>query len=136
MVYRICLHRSLTREIHSPASTIVCNKDGVDWHSIGEVTTDPLGHPHRFKAKLLHAYSNESIALDYWKMMMPDDLLASILYATNQQPEMRHHPLTYNTLHHFLGIILAMALAIGGISGMLKAGTDSRNEFWEIHGTG
>lgn len=53
-------------------------------------------------------------ALDYWKMMMLEDILASIIFATNQQPEMRHHPLTYNKLHHFLGIILAMALAPKG----------------------
>ena len=45
---------------------------------------------------------------------MLEDILASIIFATNQQPEMRHHPLTYNKLHHFLGIILAMALAPKG----------------------
>ena len=83
---------------------------------------DPLGHAHRFKAKLLHAYSNESTDLDYWKMMMPEALLASIVYATNQQPEMRHHPLTYNKLHHFLGIILAMALAPKG----------DRRDLWNV----
>ena len=83
---------------------------------------DPLGHAHRFKAKLLHAYFNESTTLDYWKMMMREDLLASIVYATNQQQEMRHHPLTYNKLQYFLGIILAMALAPKG----------DRQDLWNV----
>ena len=106
MWYYICLHRPLTRETPSPASTIVCTKDGVDWHSIGEVAMDPLSHEHRFKAKLLHAYSNESTALDYWTMMMPEDLLASIIFATNQQPEMRHH------LGSTIGKVLSLSVII------------------------
>ena len=85
-----------------------------------------MSHEHMFKAKLLHAYSNEFTALDYWKMMMPKELLASIIFATNQQPEMRHHPLTYNKLHHFLGVIPAMALAPKG----------DRRDRWNVESEG
>ena len=64
---------------------------------------DPLGHAHRFKAKLLHAYS----------IMKEDDARrSSCKYCIWPQSTTRNEappPHIYNKLHHFLSIILAMA---------------------------
>ena len=64
------------------------------------------------------------------KMMMPEDHLASIVYATNQQPLIRNHP---HKLYQFSSIILAMGLAPKGDQRDLwNIGTYSSNEFWEV----
>ena len=51
------------------------------------------------------------------KLLEDDDARRPSCKYCNQQPEIRHHTLTYNTLHHFLASFLQWHLkVIGGIS--------------------
>eukprot|EP00731_Ephydatia_muelleri_P009180 Em0004g1518a len=88
--------------------------DGVEWRKMGDVTVELNGPAYQRKAALYHPLHERSTELDFWKMMMPADLMRNIIEATNLHTEMAQKPLDYEHLQHFFGILLAMTLASGG----------------------
>ena len=88
--------------------------DGIVWRMTGDVVVDLNGPAFQRQAALYHHVVERSTELDFWRMMMPEDLLQNIIEATNQQAEMRFKPLNYEQLQQFFGIILAMTIAGGG----------------------
>lgn len=72
--------------------------DGVEWRSMGDITVELNGPAYQRKAALHHPLHEWSTELDFWKMMMPADLMRNIIEATNQQTEMAQKPLDYEQL--------------------------------------
>ena len=81
---------------------------------MGDVTVELNGPAYQRKAALHHPLHERSTELDFWKMMMPADLMRNIIEATNLHTEMEEKPLDYEQLQHFFGILLAMTLVSGG----------------------
>ena len=77
---------------------------------MGDVTVELNGPAYPRKAALYHPLHERSTELDFWKMMMPADLMRNIIEATNLHTEMAQKPLDYEQLQHFFGILLAMTL--------------------------
>eukprot|EP00731_Ephydatia_muelleri_P032324 Em0023g831a len=100
--------------------------DGVEWRKMGDVTVELNGPAYQRKAALYHPLHERSTELDFWKMMMPADLMRNIIEATNLHTEMAQKPLDYEQLQHFFGILLAMTLASGG----------ERRDMWKTESNG
>ena len=100
--------------------------DGVEWHKMGDVTVELNGPAYQRKAALHHPLHERSTELDFWKIMMPADLMRNIIEATNLHTEMAQKPLDYEQLQHFFGILLAMTLASGG----------ERRDMWKTESNG
>ena len=82
--------------------------DVVEWHKMGDVTVELNGPAYQRKAALHHPLHVKSTELDFRKMMMPADLMRSIIAATNLHTEKAEKPLDYEQLQHFFGILIAM----------------------------
>ena len=63
--------------------------DGIVWRRTGDIVVDLNGPAFQRKTDLHHPVVERSTELDFWRMMMPEDLLQNIIEATNQQAEMR-----------------------------------------------
>ena len=93
---------------------------------MGDVTVELNGPAYQRKAALHHPLHERSTELDFWKMMMPADLMRNIIKATNLHTEMEEKPLDYEQLQHFIGILLAMTLVSGG----------ERRDMWRTESNG
>ena len=93
---------------------------------MGDVTVELNGPAYQRKAALYHPLHERSTELDFWKMMMPADLMRNIIEATKLHTEMAQKPLDYEQLQHFFGILLAMTLASGG----------ERRDMWKTESNG
>ena len=52
--------------------------DGIVWHMTGDVVVDLNGPAFQRKAALYHPVIESSTELDFWRVMMPEDLLQNI----------------------------------------------------------